>query len=48
LGGRATSSISSNTDYLVAGSEPGQKVEEARAKGVEILDERDFMALCNQ
>ena len=48
LGGRATSSISSNTDYLVAGAEPGQKVEEARAHGVEILDEGSFLALCKQ
>ncbi len=45
LGARATSSISGNTDYLVAGEDPGQKLDEAKEQGVEILDEEAFLEL---
>jgi len=45
LGGRATSSVSGRTDYLVVGAEPGSKLEEARAQDVTILDERAFARL---
>jgi DNA ligase (NAD+) len=45
LGARATSSVSGNTDYLVAGSNTGSKYDEAQERGVEILDEEAFVAL---
>ena len=45
LGGRATSSVSGNTDYLVAGDSPGSKLDDARERGTEILDEAGFVEL---
>jgi DNA ligase (NAD+) len=41
-GGRATSSVSGQTDYLVVGENPGGKLDEAEAQDVEILDENGF------
>ncbi|MBS3741730.1 MAG: NAD-dependent DNA ligase LigA [Candidatus Cloacimonetes bacterium] len=45
LGGRATSSVSGETDYLVAGENPGSKLEKAKQNNVEILNEKDFKNL---
>jgi len=42
LGGRATSSVSQNTDYLIVGENPGSKLNRARALGIPILTEADF------
>ncbi len=44
-GGRATSSVSSRTDYVVAGEDPGSKLEEAEDLGVTVLDEAGFVEL---
>ncbi len=47
-GGKVTSSVSSNTDYLVAGENPGSKLDKAKKEGsVEILDEEAFTRLIN-
>jgi len=48
LGGRATSSVSDQTDYLVLGENPGKKLDEARKRGVELLDESQFRSLLNE
>lgn len=49
LGARATSSVSGNTDYVVAGENPGRKLEEAKNRdGVRILDEKEFKELIGE
>jgi len=38
-GGKVTGSVSRNTDYLLAGTSPGSKLERAKSLGVDIIDE---------
>lgn len=44
-GGKNTSSVSKKTDYVLAGSEPGSKVEKAEKCGVKIINEKQFLEM---
>jgi DNA ligase (NAD+) len=45
LGGKVTGSVSAKTDYVVAGADPGSKLQKAEKLGIAILDENAFVQL---
>ncbi len=44
-GGKASSSVSKKTDYVLVGSDPGSKMGKAQELGVTIIDEARFLEL---
>lgn len=47
-GGTTTSSVSNNTDYVLAGESPGSKKDKALELGIEILDEEKFREMIGE
>ncbi len=45
LGGEVSSSVSKETDYVVAGISPGSKYDKAKKLGVKIIDENEFLKM---
>lgn len=46
-GGLISESVSKETDYVVAGENPGSKYDKALTLGVKVLDEKGFLAIIN-
>jgi DNA ligase (NAD+) len=44
-GGKTASSVSKNTDYLIAGENAGSKLTQAEKLGVRVIDEKSFLKL---
>jgi DNA ligase (NAD+) len=45
LGGKTSSSVSKKTDFVLAGSDAGSKLEKARSLGVKVIDENEFQSM---
>jgi len=48
LGAKVAGSVSKKTDYVVAGEEPGSKLDKARALDIAVVDEAGLMKLLEE
>ncbi|MCK5700111.1 MAG: hypothetical protein KAI29_03125, partial [Cyclobacteriaceae bacterium] len=48
LGGKHTSSVSKNTDFLIAGENAGSKLNKAKDLGIDVLSENDMLRYFNE
>ena len=46
-GGKVTGSVSKKTDYVVAGTDAGSKLDKAKELGVAVIDEKEMQKLLN-
>jgi DNA ligase (NAD+) len=46
-GGKVSGSVSGNTDYVLAGAEAGSKLDKAQKLGVKVVDEAEFLKMCD-
>ena len=44
-GGKVVDSVSKKTDYILAGSDPGSKLEKGKALGITVLTESEFISM---
>ncbi|MBN2183309.1 MAG: hypothetical protein JW715_15470 [Sedimentisphaerales bacterium] len=45
IGGKTSSSVSKKTDFVLAGENPGSKLDKALKFGIKIINEQEFMEL---
>ncbi|MEO0132524.1 MAG: NAD-dependent DNA ligase LigA [candidate division WOR-3 bacterium] len=48
LGGNVSSSVSKKTDYLIVGAEPGSKYDKAKALGIKMISEEEFLKMISE
>ena len=44
-GGKISSSVSKNINYVLAGEEAGEKLEKAQELGIKIISEEEFLGM---
>jgi len=47
-GGKSSSSVSKKTDFVLAGENPGSKLDKAGKLGVQVIDEKQFMKIIEE
>ena len=47
-GGQTSSSVSKNTNYVLAGESAGSKLEKAKKLGIQIISEKEFISMINE
>ncbi len=48
LGGKVTSKVSKNTDFVLVGENPGSKLSKAEKFGIKTINEKEFIKLLNE
>lgn len=46
-GGEVLNSLSKNTDFLIKGENPGQKLKQAGQLGIKVINEQEFLKIIN-